>query len=145
MDNKQLDGRTLGDRRDRSTPFLSRYTFRGKRRTFRRSKERLRGGYVDRYPIGLLILLSLILVSNFLDSLFTLAILDRGGSEVNPIVGAAIELCGDRFWLLKSIWTSFFVIILCLHSAFNHVTSAILGLSGFYLLVVIYEIFLIFD
>jgi len=98
---------------------------------------------VDRYATGLLILATLILVSNFLDSIFTLAILDRGGSEVNPIVGAAIKLCGDRFWLWKSIWTSLFVIILCLHSAFNHVTSAIFGLSGFYLLVVLYEIFLI--
>jgi adenylate cyclase len=48
---RDFDRRTLGDRRKKPTPFLSRYTFFGRRRTLRRKIDQEKGGYLDRYKI----------------------------------------------------------------------------------------------
>ena len=45
------DRRVLKDRREKSTPLFSRYTFFGKRRGFRREADRGKGGYVDQHKI----------------------------------------------------------------------------------------------
>ena len=55
----------------------------------------------ERYGSGVLFLIILISGLNVLDSLLTLMILDLGGVEANPIVGAAIQVCGDHFWVWK--------------------------------------------
>jgi adenylate cyclase len=44
---KVFDRRILKDRRKTHTPFLSRYTFLGRRRTFRRKADQEKGGYLD--------------------------------------------------------------------------------------------------
>jgi adenylate cyclase len=45
------DRRVLKDRREKSTPLLSRYTFFGKRKGFRRKADQEKGGNIDQYKI----------------------------------------------------------------------------------------------
>jgi hypothetical protein len=135
--------RGLKDRRNQPTPLLSRYTFWGRRKEFRRKEDQEKGGYVDRYNPSLLILLILIVGLNFLDSLFTMIILDCGGWELNPIVRSAIDMYGDRFWIWKFMIVSVNVILLCIHSWFRHVKKVILWITIFYLGIILYQIFLI--
>jgi hypothetical protein len=135
--------RTLKDRRQKPTPLFSRHTFLGKRKTIRRKIDQEHGSYVDRYSSPLLTLLVLIVGFNVLDSLFTMMILDSKGYEVNPIVGAVIELHGEKFWIWKFGIVSFCLVLLCLHSSFKWIRSVIVVLSSIYLAVVIYQLFLL--
>lgn len=122
---------------------LSRYTFWGRRKGFRRQADQQRGGYVDHYSPQLLFALTLILGLNILDSWFTMMILQHGGIEVNPIVESAIELYGDQFWLWKFGLVAVNLVILCLHSRFKPVNLAIVLIALVYLAVVVYQITLL--
>ncbi len=137
------DQRAAVDRRRRPTPLLSRHTFLGRRKSLRRKSDREKGGYVDRYSSALLALLILIVGLNILDSLFTMAILDRKGWEVNPIVESVIQLHGDGFWIWKFGLVSFCLVLLCLHSKFKQIKNVIIFLSSIYLCVVLYQLFLL--
>ena len=134
---------TLRDRRKKSTPCLSRYTFSGRRRVFRRKEDQERGGYVDRYSSKLLFFLILVVGLNLLDAFFTMIILDHGGCELNPIVASVISLYGDEFWVWKFVLVSASLIVLCLHSKFRRVKVWIFGITIAYLGVVLYQLVLI--
>ena len=137
------DGRTIRDRRKQPTPGLSRYTFLGRRKNFRRKADQERSGYTDCYSEGLFFILILIVGLNILDSLFTMIILDRGGWELNPIVRSVIELFGDGFCVWKHVIISISLVFLCLHSNFGGVKSLIKVAGFIYIAVVLYQIFLI--
>ncbi len=139
---KEFETRTLKDRRKQPTPIISRFTLWGRRKTFRRKKEQERGGYIDRYHSGLLILISLAVGLNVLDALFTMMILDDGGWEINPVVRSVIQLYGDRFWVWKFVIVSFPLTLLCLHSKFRLVIPIILGITAISVTVILYQIFL---
>ncbi len=139
---REFDQRAPKDRRRQPTPGLSRFTLRGRRKTFRRKEDRERGGYVDRYHSGLLVLLTLAVGLTVLDALFTLMILDDGGWEANPVVRSAIQLYGDRFWIWKFFLVSIPLTLLCIHSKFRFVVPVILGIMTINALVIGYEIFL---
>jgi len=128
---EKVDRRILQDRRKRLTPALSRYTLWGRRTTFRREEDNKRGGYVDRYGSGLLLILILIVGLNVLDILFTMMVLDNGGWEVNPVVRSVIQVYGDGFWIWKFAIVSVPLILLCLHSKFRMVLTIIFGISVF--------------
>ncbi len=140
---KDCDNRNFGDRRKQPTKGLSRYTFFGRRRRFRRKSEKERGGYTDRYSAGLFFVLILIVGLNVLDSFLTILILDHGGWELNPIVGSVIQLYGDRFWIWKFFIVSASLILLCLHSNFGRVRAFIHAVGFLYIAVVVYQIFLL--
>ena len=94
---------------------------------------------MDRYTPGLLGSLVLILALNVLDVLFTVTILDAGGCEVNFVVGSAIDLWADQFWIWKFGLSSACVILLCLHSNFRLAGKAILGITVTYVMLAIYQ------
>ena len=137
------DRRMIKDRRNQPTPGLSRYTFLGRRRNFRRKPDQERGGYTDCYSEELFFILILIVALNILDSFFTLIILDRGGWEVNPIVRSVIELYGDGFCVWKLFIISISLFCLCLHSNFGGVRSLIKVTGLIYAVVVLYQVYLI--
>ena len=139
---REFDTRTLKDRRKQPTPAISRYTLCGQRKTFRRKEDQKKGGYVDCYHPGLLILLTLAVGLNVLDALFTMMILDDGGWEINPVVRSVIELYGDRFWVWKFAIVSFPLTLLCLHSKFRLVIPVIPGITAMSTIVILYQIFL---
>ena len=138
----EYDTGLFKDRRMQPTPALSRFTLYGRRRTFRRKDDQGRGGYVDQYHSGLLLLLVLPIGLTVLDAFFTMVILDNGGWEVNPVVRSAIQLFGDRFWVWKFAIVSIPLIILCLHSKFRLVVPALKIITAINILVVSYQIFL---
>jgi hypothetical protein len=140
---KEYNKRILSDRRKQPTQGLSRYTFFGRRRKFRRETDQEKGGYTDRYSAGLFFVLILIIGLNILDSFLTMIILDQGGWEVNPIVGCVIQQCGDKFWIWKFAIVSISLILLCLHSNFGRVRALINTVGFVYVAVVLYQIFLL--
>jgi len=137
------DPRAAKDRRKRPTPALSRHTFLGRRKNLRRKSDREMGGYVDRYSSALFALLVLIIGLNILDALFTMTILDLAGWETNPVVRSVIQLHGENFWIWKFALVSFCLVLLCLHSRFRFVRGMIIFLSSVYLVVVLYQLFLL--
>jgi hypothetical protein len=139
---KKAERRAFKDRRSQPTPLLSRHTLWGRRKTLRRKEDQERGGYVDRYDPGLLFFLVLIVGLNVLDSLFTMIILECGGSEINPIVGSAIEVYGDHFWVWKFTIVSVNIILLCLHSRFRYVNKILLSITILYLGIISYQVLL---
>jgi len=139
---KELDRRILQDRRKQPTPALSRFTVRGRRRSFRRKEEQKRGGYIDRYGSGLLFLIVLIVGFNIMDAWLTMIILEDGGWETNPVVSSVIQLYGDRFWIWKFAMVSVPLILLCLHSKFRLAVPAIWAISVFYMVTILFQILL---
>ncbi len=131
------------DRRRQPTPGLSRYSFFARREGFRRKVDQDRGGYVDRYSPRLFFFLIFILVLNILDAIFTMIVLDRKGTEINPIVRVAIEIYGDKFWLWKFGIVSASLILLCLHIKFRGVKTVIVASGSIYFGLVLYQLFLI--
>lgn len=142
---KESERRVLKNRRIRPTPLLSRFTFSGRRRTFRRKADRQGGGYIDRYSSELFFFLILIAGLNVLDALFTMTILDFGGWEINPVVASVISLYGDKFWVWKFAVVSVSLVLLCLHSKFRVVKAVILGITVIYIGIVLHELALIID
>jgi len=140
---KESDRCALKERRVRPTPLLSKFTFGGQRRTFRRKVDQKRGGYMDRYSSKLFFFLILIVGLNILDALFTMMILDVGGWEVNPFVDAVIALYGDKFWVWKFTIVSASLIVLCLHSKFRFVKEVIGGITLIYVGIILHQLALI--
>jgi len=137
------DKRLGKDRREQSTPAISRYSFFGRRKDLRRKAEQQKGGYVDQYSSVLFFFLVLIVGLNILDAFFTLMILDLKGWEANPVVRSVIDLYGTEFWIWKFSIVSFSLALLCLHSRFRLVKEVIIGIGCLYVVVVAYQIFLL--
>jgi hypothetical protein len=140
---EETDKRILKERRKQPTPALSRYTFLGERKRFRRKIDQQTGGYVDRYSSRLFFFLILIISLNILDALFTIIIIELNGVEINPIVLSVMHLYGDRFWIWKFAIVSFCSVLLCLHIRFGRVKVAVVSISFIYLAVVLYQFYLI--
>jgi hypothetical protein len=107
------------DRRCRSTPALSRYWLRGRRRGGRREGE-IVDCYVDRYrPIEWALLLGLLGLA-FVDWVWTLAHVSRGIEEANPLLALALQGGGVvGFSLVKLAATLVPIAILALHVRFR--------------------------
>ncbi len=109
----------------------------------RRRIDQEKGGYVDRYSPGLFFFLVLIIGLNVLDALLTMMILEVGGWELNPIVQSVMDLSGEKFWVWKFAIVSLSMVLLCLHSRFKRVMVVCIGSGFIYLVVILYQIFLI--
>jgi len=138
-----MDKRDQPDRRKKPTPMLSRYTFlRGRRSSFRRREDRLRGGYVDRYGHRLFTVLLGIVVLNIFDALFTHVILDSGGTELNPVAGWAFAMFGNHFIVWKLAVIGLGLLLLCLHSKYRLAKAVIVMAVALYSGVVLYQVVL---
>ncbi len=98
---------------------------------------------MDRYSPRLFFFLIFILVLNILDAIFTMIVLDHRGTEINPIVRAAIQIYGDKFWLWKFGIVSASLVLLCLQIKFRGVKTVIVASGSIYFALVLYQIFLI--
>ncbi len=129
------------DRRMRPTPMLSRFSFVGRRRGFRRQGEGM-NAYVDRYGFGILAVSAGIMILCALDALFTLLYLQKGGSELNPVMDAAIRLGVVPFVSIKCALTIAGVLFLCLHKNFRFVRGLLVGVLGLYLALLGYHVYI---
>jgi len=128
------------DRRHRKTPLFSRYTwFRGRRRGARRDGE-YRGIYVDRYDGRVVALFVAILVLNVLDAYFTLAFIQQGGKEANPVAQAFLDLGELPFLLVKSAVIGLCLLVLVVHQTFYSVPRILTAIFAFYGLLLLYHL-----
>ena len=70
-------------------------------------------------------------------------ILDIGGKEFNPLVRSVMDLHGDKFWIWKFAMVSVSLVLLCLHRGFKLFREIIIAISSIYLIIVLYQIYLI--
>jgi len=118
-------------------------TFLGQLQRLRSKSDRWKSIYLVRYSPTLFFILVLILILNILDSLFTMILIDLGGQEFNPILHSIIALQGDRFWIWKFFLVSVSLVLLSLYRGFNLIRKIVIVISLIYLIVVLYQIFLI--
>ncbi|MHC4078975.1 MAG: DUF5658 family protein [Planctomycetota bacterium] len=97
------DRRDSGDRRARPTPMFSWHALLGGRRQASRREEERWGGFVDSHGYMLFLVVSLVLVMNVLDALFTVLFLSCGAEELNPLVAASLESGLWTFLTMKSV------------------------------------------
>lgn len=96
------------DRRRNPTPMWSRHWLRGRRRGGRRDGERW-NIYVDRPSTGELALTATLLSMCVVDAVWTIAHLDRGVAEGNPLMawvwenGGALGLLGARIGIASGV------------------------------------------
>jgi hypothetical protein len=137
-----FDRRESTDRRRRKTPMFSRYTwFGGRRRSARRDRES-RGIYVDRYSKRVVALFVAILVLNVLDAYFTLAFIQRGGKEANPVAQAFLDLGDMPFLLVKSVAIGLCLTVLVIHQSFYSVPRILSVIFTFYGVLLVYHLLL---
>jgi len=134
--------RLASDRRAKPTPMFSRFTFRGRRRWVRRDAER-RGSYVDRPGPWMFGMMAIVLALSILDAVFTLAHLERGGEEVNPLMAQAIELGPATFLAIKCFLTGSGMLLLVLHRFFTGVRIMLISVLGAYVLLMLYHLWLV--
>ena len=141
-----FEKRQLEDRRKNPTRPLSKYSFIGKRKENRRSKDGM-NYYVDRYESKYLVLVIFILILCVLDALLTLKLLQYGGEELNPFMAVLIEKDALLFLISKISITAINLIILLVHKNFHVFGSfklryVIYSIFFLYFLLILYEIYL---
>ena len=130
----------INDRHIQSALRLNEYSRQGRRKSSFGERVYSELCLMDHYSPRLLFFLVLIIGLNYLDSCFTLMILEKGGRELNPIVESAIGLWGEKFWIWKFAIVSVSSVILCLFSRYKRVKIAIVLVSFLYLVLVSYQL-----
>lgn len=138
-----FDHRNRPDRRQRPTPFLSRYTFWGRRKRNRRESDPQKNYYVDRIGGRYMAAIIVIFVLSVADSLFTVYHIEKGGvREVNPLLNAFL-FNNAYFLIVKYILTLVGIIALCLHKFFTLVRELVIVLIVGYVILNIYQVWLL--
>lgn len=115
--------RSMNDRRQRPTPFLSRFWLFGRRRAGRREDE-TENIYIDRYSAGEWFLVIGVLVLSVADMFYTLVHLDAGGTEANPVMAQMLEWGGyNLFKIVKLFATVAGLFVLLVHVRFRRVKT----------------------
>ncbi|MEZ5989938.1 MAG: DUF5658 family protein [Planctomycetota bacterium] len=114
------DSRRRGpDRRQRPTPFVSRYTWSsGRRRGARRDGER-RDSFVDQHGATLFLVALAIVALNMLDAWFTMLLLSHGGEEANPVALFLLELGPWAFVAAKTLGIGLCTVVLVMIKNFR--------------------------
>ncbi|MEW6745950.1 MAG: DUF5658 family protein [Planctomycetota bacterium] len=134
--------RGLPDRRRRPTPAFSRYAFFGGRRHGSRRTGEVEGTFVDLYSRRLVLLLLVFFGLTLIDSVSTVAYLQIGGRELNPLARWLLAYGPRTFVVSKGIMTAALVLFAMLHKNFRYARWA-LGIGfGFYFFLAVYHLVL---
>jgi hypothetical protein len=144
-----INKRSGKDRRDKSGFKIRSFLFGGRREKIRRREDTRRIFYVDHYSSGLFAIIVSILFLCVVDALLTLFLLDHGAYEVNPVMAYFLEFGPYTFFASKYLLT--IIPTICLLMFRNIVlrtmkisTRSVLYLmAGFYLAVVVVELYLV--
>jgi len=124
------------DRRQRTTPFLSKYSFWGGRR--RVNSEQPRDSFVDVYSIKVWCALTFFLLLNLFDSHFTMLYLQRGGEEANPVAVALLNMGPGVFVLVKALGIGLAASLFCIFKNFRN------GRIGVVIALLLYQLLLLY-
>ena len=112
------DNRRGADRRTNKRARLKYLLFNGRRERIRREEDQGKAYFFDRYSPKFLMVILVILVLSIFDALLTLIVLDRGATELNPVMAHFLEYGTLPFVVAKYLLTSAGVFILLI---FNNV------------------------
>ncbi|MDB4442060.1 DUF5658 family protein [bacterium] len=126
------------------------YLINGRRESARREEDRTRVFFFDRYNQRIFAAITAILMLSIFDGLLTLILIEKGASELNPVMAFFLEYGPMPFIIAKYILTSFGVVLLLIvknvfinrismyaHSLF---TCVIFAFSS----VIVWELYLLF-
>jgi len=126
------------------------YLINGRRESARREEDRTRVIFFDRYNQRIFAAITAILMLSIFDALLTLILIEKGASELNPVMAFFLEYGPLPFIIAKYILTSFGVVLLLIvknvfinkinmyaHSLF---TCVIVAFSS----VIVWELYLLF-
>jgi hypothetical protein len=142
-----IDRRSESDRRERATHPLSPASWQGRRQRGRRQVDR-ENTYVDRYdPVVRYICIGVLMLS-CVDAVFTLRLIEQGGTELNPVMNFFLGIDISVFVYSKLFLTAFSLAVLVAHFNFRcakliKVSHLVYGLFAMYVLLINYEIFLL--
>ena len=127
------------DRRRRPTAALSRFWLRGRRRDGRRVGETTRI-YVDRYTMREAGLFIALITLSLMDLVMTLAHLNAGGTEANPIMAWFVQHTGTvGFGVAKMSGTALGALLLLIHVRFKGVARILQLLVVGYLVLLVWH------
>jgi hypothetical protein len=146
-----LDNRSGKDRRTKSGFNIRSLLSGGKREKIRRQEDIRRIFYVDQFSPRLFITITAIVFLCALDALLTLNLLHRGAYEVNPVMAFFLEFGPYTFFTCKYLLTIIPVIVLLMFRNINlrmikiRTRTVLYIMAVFYILVVVWELYLIFN
>ena len=114
------DLRSLADRREKPTPFLSRFWLIGRRRGGRRTGEDI-NIYIDRYTSYEWLIVIGVLVLSIADLVLSLTHLSSGGAEANPIMAFVYKGGSVAFCTIKMTVTVLCLSLLLIHIRFRRI------------------------
>ena len=100
------------DRRQNRIPKLKYLMFSGRRERARRDEDKRKIHFFDRYNTRLFAAIMLILFLSIVDALLTLYLIDKGSSELNPVMAYFLKFGPLPFFVAKYMLTSIGVVIL---------------------------------
>ena len=138
--SKSDDRREAPDRRREPTRLISRYVFFGNRRVNRRATDAQKNYYVDRYSARAYGAVVAILLLCAADAVFTIYHLNRGATEVNPIMNFALSFGTLHFLIIKYVLTVAGLFVLLTHKNFIVARIATICITGMYALLLAYHL-----
>ena len=114
-----------------------------------RSDDQNSAYYMDVYDVKLFPIIMLIIGLCVADAYFTLTILSKGGTELNPIMEHLLEISPNAFFIGKYLMTSIGLCFAVLHINFPFfrifsMRSVLNCLCGMYIVLVVYELTLLY-
>lgn len=133
------------DRRKNHIPFYKYLTFKGKRRSLRRTEDCKRITVLDQYHPKLFIYVLIVLGLSLLDAVLTLALLEKGAVELNPVMRYYINLGPATFVTVKYGLTALALIFMVVLNAIISARYRIVSLVMFPFCVFIFGAVIIWE
>ncbi len=119
IDNDSCEQRQRPDRRRNKLKSILCSFYMGRRKAVRRKEEAKFPFYTDVYEKWVGIIFILIVLLSSLDAVLTLRILSRGGTELNPVMDALLDIDNTVFFFGKLALTLFSLIFVLIHINFK--------------------------
>ena len=100
------------DRRHKKLGILSKYWLTGRRAAVRREEDKQRAYRIDRHSARTLAVILLIVMLSIIDAILTLHLVDRGATELNPVMDYYLGHGPLAFFWVKYMLTSAALIII---------------------------------
>ena len=126
------------------------YLTNGRRESARREEDKTRVFFFDRYNQRIFAAITAILMLSIFDALLTLILIERGSTELNPVMAYFLEYGPLPFIISKYLLTSFGVVVLLIFknvfiNRINMYTHSLFSCVIFaFSTVIIWELFLLF-
>jgi hypothetical protein len=138
------------DRRQTNHAQFKYFLINGRRELARRDEDKARYYFFDRYNQRMFAAITAILMLSIFDALLTLILIERGSSELNPVMAYFLEYGPLPFIIAKYLLTSFGVLVLLIFknvflNRINMHTHSLFACVIFaFSTVIVWELFLLF-